>query len=146
VEIAFFPAFLLRVIAPKSSNIYELNILSSNLVIVVVFAVFRGQVIEWVNRVPHICLFQEMLSVGCPFCGTTRSLCEVSNGNFTAALQYNPVAVIYSLYVLAQIPLRVMTLCRSELLPTIHSISRKISVGILVLALFFWVGSLTALW
>jgi hypothetical protein len=40
------------------------------------------------------CLFHALTGWNCPGCGTTRALRQLLHGNFLAALQYNPLAIL----------------------------------------------------
>ena len=44
-----------------------------------------------------VCLFKKVTTVPCPSCGTTRSVMQLSHGNFLSAILMNPFGIIVGL-------------------------------------------------
>lgn len=44
-----------------------------------------------------VCLFKKVTTVPCPSCGTTRSVMQLSHGNFLSAILINPFGIIVGL-------------------------------------------------
>ena len=44
-----------------------------------------------------VCLFKKVTTVPCPSCGTTRSVMQLSHGNFLSAIFINPFGIIVGL-------------------------------------------------
>ena len=47
-----------------------------------------------------VCLFKKVTTVPCPSCGTTRSVMQLSHGNFLSAILINPFGIIVGLIML----------------------------------------------
>lgn len=43
---------------------------------------------------PAVCLFKSVTGLPCPSCGTTRSIIQLSHGDFVNAVQTNPLGVV----------------------------------------------------
>lgn len=43
---------------------------------------------------PSVCFFKHITDVPCPSCGSTRSVLSILNGDFTGALQWNPIGIL----------------------------------------------------
>ena len=50
------------------------------------------------SKIFHICLFEELIQMHCPFCGLTTSLEELMMGKIKIAIQINPLSVIMPIY------------------------------------------------
>lgn len=44
-----------------------------------------------------VCLFKKVTTVPCPSCGTTRSVMQLSHGNFLSAILINPFGILVGL-------------------------------------------------
>jgi Protein of unknown function (DUF2752) len=54
--------------------------------------------------IPRACIWQHFTGLPCPFCGLTRSICEISHGRLWEAMDFNlfgPVVYIAGLIALA---------------------------------------------
>lgn len=47
------------------------------------------------NRVPDMCLMQNVFGVPCPLCGMSRGFAEILHLNFLGGIYYNPFSVIF---------------------------------------------------
>lgn len=129
-------------VCPRGKNLHELNVLLSSIGIIVVFISLRGELIELLNSLPHFCLIDKLIQMPCPFCGTTRSLAELSQWNLAGAMELNPTGPIYGLYLLIQLPLRYITITRTDLLPSIEKFNRLFGYAILFTAGANWIAHL----
>lgn len=111
MEIAIIPRWFLRFFVPDRDHAYHLNILLSNLfLIVVLFLIYKATSSD--SFLPNICLIDHFLGVECPFCGCTRSLGALFHGDMASAWNYNRVAVLFGAYLFLQLPLRVYLIAR----------------------------------
>ncbi len=46
------------------------------------------------NTDTTVCLVKSITGIACPSCGTTRSILSIFNGNWKAAMYYNPLGLI----------------------------------------------------
>ena len=139
MEIAFVPRWILK---SFSSNIiiqYQWNILISNISILSFFIIFRSDLILIINSIPHICLFKSLLNIDCPFCGTTRAFTHLAEGDFYNAIKYNIVCIIIALYFAMQIPVRVLSLIKNDIIETVNFYSKIFGVLILCLTILTWI-------
>ncbi len=106
MEFAFFPGWMLKYIAPGKVFPRHLNILLSNLLLIIFLYSFYG---AFSNNsfLTNVCLVEYIFGVDCPFCGSSRSLGAFFHGDISAAWIYNRAAVILGFYILFQVPLRV---------------------------------------
>ena len=49
---------------------------------------------------PVLCVFRNLTGLPCPFCGSTRSVGQILQGNFTEALAFNPMGFFLLLLLL----------------------------------------------
>jgi len=109
MEIAFIPRWLLGFMVRDRDRAYHLNILLSNLaILVVIYLIYTLAATD--SFLPNICLVDYFLGVECPFCGTTRSLGALYHGEVLAAWHYNRAGLLLGIYLLLQLPLRIYLL------------------------------------
>lgn len=88
----------------KKSNFTYMN--KNKLYLFLLFACFVGY--SWLlfslqheheiqNQEFTVCLFKKVTTVPCPSCGTTRSVMQLSHGNFLSAILINPFGIIVGL-------------------------------------------------
>ena len=80
--------------------------------------------IEFLNILPHFCLFDKLFGVECPLCGTTRAFSSIANADLIQAYNLNIASFIVAAFFLMQIPLRVISVIRNQLTPNINRISK----------------------
>lgn len=61
---------------------------------------------------PPLCLFRRFFGIDCPGCGLTRCFVSAAHGDFSAALQFHPVGLLFFFLVLAQLPYRTIQIVR----------------------------------
>ena len=142
MDIAIIPYVLLRMVCPRGKNLHELNILLSSIGIIILFISLRGELIELLNSLPHFCLVDKLVQIPCPFCGTTRSLSELSQWNLARAMELNPTGPLYGLYLLIQVPLRTITITRTDGLPSIEKFTKLFGYAIFFIAGANWIAHL----
>lgn len=64
------------------------------------------------TRIPETCGYKRVLGVGCPGCGLTRSFTYMAHFAPMQALRMNPMGPFFFLFVLVQVPYRVLRLVR----------------------------------
>ncbi|MBB75870.1 MAG: hypothetical protein CMJ75_15290 [Planctomycetaceae bacterium] len=58
--------------------------------------------------IPETCTFKRVVGYGCPGCGLTRSFISLSHGQLRDAFDFNAVGLPLYLFVIAQIPYRLV--------------------------------------
>ncbi len=93
------------------------------------------------------CQFREFAGVLCPHCGMTTSFSNVVRGNFSAAVQANPMGVPLSLAWAVCIPWCLSVAASGRWLGTQHPFQWLIigTITYLSLAFLFWVGRIFVL-
>ncbi len=87
---------------------------------------------------PHSCTARMMFGIGCPGCGLTRGTILFANGQFTESFAMHPLAWIFAVSILVQIPYRSLCLARPEVAPIGHRCSRIIMWTLVVLMVGNW--------
>ena len=49
---------------------------------------------------PGLCLFKRVTGIPCPSCGSTRSVLSMLNGDFMAAIRWNPFGILLTMLLL----------------------------------------------
>jgi len=122
---------------------YQMNILISNILIIVIFVLFRNSLPDFLSYIPHFCLFDKLIGVECPVCGTTRAFCEIAKGNLQKAFSLNLSAFLVALFFLFQIPLRLFSLLRVKSIKRINRISRLLNYVVLWVIVATWLFNIT---
>ena len=65
---------------------------------------------DFLSTIPHFCLFQNLFSINCPGCGMLRGTVALLNFNFFDAMNYNPISLIFLIYIALEIIIRIMRL------------------------------------
>ncbi len=143
--IAFIPKVILKLFYTDYLRQYELNILLSNILLIVVFVVFGNSLIGFLNLIPHFCLFDKIVGIPCPFCGITRGLCEISKGNIGSAFELNVASFFIALFFLSQIPFRILTILNPNTLQDVTKYSNMMGNILLILIGLNWMISIWAI-
>ena len=64
---------------------------------------------------PSICAFRNLFGLDCPGCGLTRSFICFAQGDWTASFRFHPLGWMMFLFVVMQIPFRLLQLIRLRL-------------------------------
>lgn len=95
-------------------NYIEILILAASLLSIILsfyLAIQEGSVhipISSGIRIPETCFIKAYTGINCPTCGLTRCFIAISHASFAAAAGFNPGGIIAYIYVLFQIPYRIM--------------------------------------
>jgi hypothetical protein len=138
MDIAFLPHWFIQYFTRDFNKHNDLNILLSNLFIIFSFVLFKNSLIDFLNTLPHFCLFNQITKIECPFCGITRGLCELSKGNFSKAFYFNFSSLVVSLGFIFQLPLRIVSLSKKGLKDNVNRISKFLGYFIIFYLLFVW--------
>lgn len=117
---------------------YQMNILISNILIVIIFVLFRNSFLGFLSYIPHFCLFDKLIGIECPVCGTTRAFCEIAKGNLPKAFSLNLSSLFVAFFFLFQIPLRLFSLYRMKSIKRINLLSRRLSYIVLAVIVVNW--------
>lgn len=98
MEIAIIPKCLIKYLSNDYLRQNDFNIFISITSIISFFLIFKNVLIEFLGYIPHFCLIDKIIEVECPVCGTTRSFCELSNGNFNNAYFLNATSILVALF------------------------------------------------
>ncbi len=80
----------------------------------------------------HIqCVFQSLTGHPCPTCGYTRALSSASQGNWSQAFLYNPLWMLFMLYLAALATLSIKAIWQSKVF-SIKAVWIKLFVGALL--------------
>lgn len=94
---------------------------------------------------PETCYFKRLVGIGCPGCGLTRCFISALHGDFSRAWQFNPAGFPALLFVLGQLPYRILQIRRlrrgrAEWRPL--TLSTVLGVTLILLLLTQWVWRL----
>lgn len=142
MEIAIIPNWLIKYSSKSFCRQNDLNILISNLLIILFFLIFKNKLIALLGHIPHFCLIDKVIGVECPVCGMTRAFCELSNGNLYNAYFLNATSILVVIFFISQIPLRLISLINKNKNKIINTISRYFSLSILTIILLNWIINL----
>jgi len=142
MDISFIPKWLIRLFYSEYRLQYELNILLSNILILILFLIFKYSLISLMNSLPHFCLFDKILGIECPVCGTTRALCEMATGNLKNAYNLNLSSFFVASFFVIQIPLRTISLFNNGLIKKTNNFSKYFSGLVCVVILANWIINL----
>lgn len=140
--ISIIPRWLLKYLYKDYLKQEDINILLSNLLIIIIFLSFKNAIIGYLNIIPHFCLFDKLFSIQCPFCGITRAFCELSNTNIVKAFYLNCSSILFASFIVLQIPLRSFLLFNDKNRNTINRFSQYFGNAILLLCLTIWLVKL----
>ncbi|WP_394330912.1 DUF2752 domain-containing protein [Aquimarina agarilytica] len=118
------------------------NILISTILLLLLFIILKSELISLLNNIPHFCLFDKLIGMQCPFCGTTRAFCAISEGSFNQAITFNTSSIILFIYFFIQIPLRIASLTQQSSNILYHKLSTYFGRGILIFILLNWIFNL----
>lgn len=145
MEVAFLPRWITRCLSSDGFVSYQLNILISNLILLLVLYLFYNQV-TGDRFLPNFCLFDRIIGTECPFCGCSRSLGAFLHADFIDAWRYNRSGILLGVYFIAQLPLRTY-LAVSQPGPgsRAEKLSRLAGRTILAVMIINWIINLTRL-
>jgi hypothetical protein len=96
-----------------------------------------------------VCLFKKVTTVPCPSCGTTRSVMQLSHGNFLSAILINPFGILVGLVMtIAPIWISYDLIQKKETFYTaylrIETIirKRKVAIVLIVLVIANWIWNI----
>lgn len=138
MEIAIFPRWIINKISSNYIRQNDINLLFSNILIVLIFLVFKNNLIVFFNQLPHFCLFDKLVGIECPVCGTTRAFCEIAKGNFLQAYYLNLSSFFIAFFFLFQLPLRIISLGDNRSTKKINRISKYLGNFILIIIVAVW--------
>jgi len=142
MEIAVLPNWLMKLLADDYLKQNSFNILFTNILLLVLFFIFKDSLIAFLSYLPHFCLIDKLFDVACPVCGTTRAFCELSTGSINEAYLLNPTSLLVALYFVIQIPLRIISLLRNETMMFVNNFSKKTGNILLILIALNWIITL----
>ncbi|MDE5418204.1 DUF2752 domain-containing protein [Labilibaculum sp. DW002] len=142
MEISFIPRWILKLLGIDEFIRYDVSVLVSNLLIVIVFFSFGNKLLELLSYLPHFCLFDRVFGFECPACGVTRAFCEFGDGKIGSGIQQNYAAILVGVFVVIQIPIRLIIILKQDTKIILQKISRIGSSIILALILLNWIRTL----
>ncbi len=138
MEISLLPRWLISLLSKDYLRQNDINILISNISIVLAFVFFKDSIIDTLNFIPHFCLFDKLIGMDCPVCGTTRAFCEMANGNIRYAISLNISSFFVAAFFIIQIPLRLFSLYQNKSTEKINLISKYFSNTVLLAIIVNW--------
>jgi hypothetical protein len=101
------------------------------------------------NQEFTVCLFKKVTTVPCPSCGTTRSVMQLSHGNFLSAILINPFGIIVGLImIIAPVWISYDFIQKKETFYTtylkIETIlrKRKVAIVLIILVIANWIWNI----
>ena len=101
------------------------------------------------NQEFTVCLFKKVTTVPCPSCGTTRSVMQLSHGNFLSAILINPFGILVGLImIIAPVWISYDLIQKKDSFYTtylkIESIlrKRKVAIVLIVLVIANWIWNI----
>lgn len=102
------------------------------------------------NKSVEVCLIKHVTNIPCPSCGTTRSVISLANGDFIAALNFNPIGylvaiimLIVPIWILIDTIKRTKTLFDIYLKIEIYLKRPKIAIPLILLVIINWIWNIT---
>ena len=141
MELAIIPRCIIRKYFHEDSNQIHANILMTSVLVIVLFILLSNYHIH-LSLMHCLCISQEILNMPCPGCGVTRSILALVDGNILAAWNSNPAGLFLFVYVLAQIPLRIIALKYRTAQIRIFQISQIGSNIVFVVLIMVWLEKL----
>jgi len=142
MEISIIPSCLIRYLSKNYYRQNDLNILLSNILIILFFIFFRNKLIDFLNFIPHFCLFDKLFKIECPVCGITRAFCELTKGNIIKAYYLNFTSIFIASFFIFQIPLRLFSLIKENVNTKVNLLSKYFGNIIVFLIITIWVVKL----
>ena len=142
--IAIIPRWLMCYLCVDNSTQYNINVLISNILLILTFVIFKNSLIEFLNHLPHFCLFHKLFGIECPLCGITRAFCNIANADLNQAYNLNIASFFVAAFIVLQIPLRVISILKAKSTPTINIISKYAEYSVLFAILANWIYALNA--
>jgi len=139
MEISIIPRWLIRYFSNDRLRQNNINILISNILIIAIFVLFRNSLIDILNYIPHFCLFDKLIGIECPVCGTTRAFCEIATGNIRHAYNLNLSSFFVASFFIFQIPLRLFSLLKDKPVDKINLVSKYYGNAVLIIILANWI-------
>lgn len=139
MEISIIAKWILKYLASDYERQNDISILMSNILLIIVFVFFNNPLMSIINFIPHFCLFDRIFGIECPVCGTTRSFCELSNGNWINALNLNSSSFFVAFFFMFQIPLRIFSLSTKNMHQGVNLLSKYLGNMILAIILILWI-------
>jgi len=135
MEICIIPKFILRRISNNVIIQLQWSILISSCIVLISFCIVK---MEFVNSIPHFCVFKEITTFPCPGCGIIRSIYYLYDLKFIKSLSFNPCGVLIVLSQIIQVPLRIIVLSNQSYQTSIDRISILMTRLVLLTLLIFW--------
>jgi len=139
MEISILPRWFVKYFSDNFLRQNDINILTSNILIIAFFMLFRNSLIDILNYIPHFCLFDKLIGIECPVCGTTRAFCEIATGNIRNAYNLNLSSFFVASFFMFQIPLRLFSLLNDKYVDKINLVSKYYGNIVLIVILAHWI-------
>ncbi|RMH23915.1 MAG: DUF2752 domain-containing protein [Candidatus Hydrogenedentota bacterium] len=139
MDIAIIPNAVISPLVADPERRIHWNVLLSHLLVLIVAAMVSCFSIG-VSAVPHVCIFRYLFGTPCPGCGITRSFFALFAGDIYRAWMLNPAGPILGVYIVVQIPLRIMALRLESWSRRTFRLSRVLTTGLLIFMFVNWVN------
>lgn len=142
--IAIVPRWLMRYLSANNLTQYNFNVLISNTLLIIMFWLFKNSIIDFLNQLPHFCLFQALFGIECPLCGITRAFCKIANADLNQAYNLNIASFFVAAFLVLQIPLRIFSILNNKFIPTVNTISKYAEYLVWLAILANWIHALNS--
>lgn len=135
-----------------------MSISSSKLYTVLVISCMAGYLWLYINisinqteiKTVEVCLIKHATNIPCPSCGSTRSVISLVKGNFSDALQINPlgyivaiIMVLIPIWILIDIAIKKKTLFEFYQKMETYLIKPKVAIPLIGLVIINWIWNIT---
>ena len=139
MEIAIIPQYIINKLFSDHSKQVHANILMTSILIITILLFWQNHH-SYLSAIPHFCVFQKVLKIPCPGCGVTRSLLAITTGNILSAWKFNPAGIFLFLFLVAQVPMRIIALKSRSLRRNISLISWHGSRIVIFVLFLVWIA------
>lgn len=137
MELTIIPRFILNLFSDEAERRIHLSTLLTSVLLICTIATFP-KILGLINSLPHICLFQYLLGIPCPGCGLLRSFEAISTMDIHSSLQFNPMGLPFVIFLVLQIPLRLIALISGSYARFVSALSSRLSYALASLLILFW--------
>jgi len=95
--------------------------------------------------VPETCFIKSFTGIRCPTCGLTRSFMAISHADFRQSIAYNSGGIVAYVYVLFQLPYRLLRLFKKRELHILKKINLYFTVFTAAILIISWVAYLLSI-
>jgi hypothetical protein len=136
MTIKIVPRCFIRLISAEYIIQTNYNILISNMLILIGILTVR---LNYIDCIPHFCIFEKLTNLPCPGCGITRSFVCIRDFRFVDSIEYNPCGLLIVGLLIFQIPMSIIVINYKKLSFHINKISTITDKIVILSLLLVWI-------